>query len=92
MYVHSSTFNVSVYVPYPTTWLATLMDLPGKRDEERPRTEKAKRTSKRTSKGTLHNLKIAYVTYLGVVLCIKSLAKFTSGQIHKFARSLGMSA
>ena len=29
-YIHSSTFNVSVYAPYHTAWLAILMDLPGK--------------------------------------------------------------
>ena len=33
MYVHSSTFNVSVYAPCHTAWLTGLMDLPGKTAE-----------------------------------------------------------
>ena len=31
LYVHSSTFNVSVYAPYYTTQLVKIMDLPGKK-------------------------------------------------------------
>ena len=30
LYIHGSTFNVSVYAPYYTTRLVKIMDLPGK--------------------------------------------------------------
>ena len=35
LYVHRSTFNVSVYAPYATAWLAKLMNLPGKSQRRR---------------------------------------------------------
>ena len=34
LYVHSSTFSVSVYAPYYTTRFAKIMDLPGKKAKD----------------------------------------------------------
>ena len=34
LYVHCSTFNISIYAPYYTTLFARIMDLPGKAKDE----------------------------------------------------------
>ena len=62
LYVHSSTFNVSVYAPYHTAWLAILMDLPGKATD-RQRRKKVARTN--ILKGTLVRI-TACSTVLGL--------------------------
>ena len=59
MYVHSSTFNVSVYAPCHTTFL---IDLPGKRAS---RAERRERSDKNTLKGTLRK----FFTFVCVTVC-----------------------
>ena len=63
MYVHSSTFNVSVYAPCHTTWLTFLIDLPGKRAS---RAERREQSDKNTLKGTLRK----FFTFVCVTVCL----------------------
>ena len=50
MYIHSSTFNVSIYAPCHGTRLTFLIDLPGKRAS---RAERRDGCGKNTLKGML---------------------------------------
>ena len=63
LYVHSSTFNVSVNAPCHTTRLTFLIDLPGKRAS---RAERRERSDKNTLKGTLRK----FFTFVCVTVCL----------------------
>ena len=67
MYVHSSTFNVSVYAPCHTTRLTFLIDLPGRRASLAERRE---RSDKNTLKGTLRKF-----FYLRLCYCLFNTLK-----------------